>query len=173
MQAIPTEYANNKFRSRLEARWAIFLQTLGIDFAYEAERYSLPSASYLPDFWLPSLRIFIEVKPLEGYIDQSGIYNELVCLSGFSLLRISGGPYFGEYSIRLYSPPQLILDYGNFHQAKFAEGRGKNGQLYLVEGENYVRLRNLQCQRKAACLPPMTYSEWISQAMRAASAARF
>ena len=41
MNVKPTEYAGCLFRSRLEARWAVFFDTLNIKWEYEPERYTL------------------------------------------------------------------------------------------------------------------------------------
>jgi hypothetical protein len=115
---IPTEYKGVKFRSRLEAKWAVFFDTLGIEWEYELQGYEIgtgygshwprylfsdgdtvplenqeaaefhikmakdyrgvdltildvmePLGSldpdlewYLPDFWLPGLEVWAEVK---------------------------------------------------------------------------------------------------------------
>lgn len=66
-KSTPTIYAGTKFRSRLEARWAVFFDCLGIRWCYELEGYQLKSGWYLPDFWLPELCVpmFVEVKPKE------------------------------------------------------------------------------------------------------------
>lgn len=63
----PTTYNGIKYRSRLEARWAVFFTTLGIHFEYEKHYFELPSGFYLPDFLIPSQEKFpkalwIEVK---------------------------------------------------------------------------------------------------------------
>lgn len=63
MKAIQTVYKGYRFRSRLEARWAVFFETLGIKWEYEKEGYELSDGSkYLPDFWLPEMDCFFEVK---------------------------------------------------------------------------------------------------------------
>jgi hypothetical protein len=54
MQAIPTTYNGVRYRSRTEARWAVFLDSLGVDFAYEPEGYDIDNRRYLVDFWVPS-----------------------------------------------------------------------------------------------------------------------
>ena len=59
---IQTWYRHILFRSRKEARWAVFFDSLGIPFLYEPEGYELPSGKYLPDFWLPNQSVFWEVK---------------------------------------------------------------------------------------------------------------
>lgn len=62
LKAIPTEYNGIVFRSRLEVRWAIFMDSLGVKYQYELEGYDLDSAWYLPDFWLPEQEVWLEVK---------------------------------------------------------------------------------------------------------------
>lgn len=63
MRAIETHYDGYRFRSRLEARWAVVFNRLNIPYEYEPEGFYLPDGSmYLPDFYLPSHRVFAEVK---------------------------------------------------------------------------------------------------------------
>lgn len=69
---IRTEYRGHLFRSRLEARWAVFFDALGIAWEWEPEGYELSDgARYLPDFWLPTFDggMYAEVKPTS---DQFG-----------------------------------------------------------------------------------------------------
>ena len=63
MKAIQTQYRGYFFRSRLEARWAVFFDKLGIEWQYEPEGFELGSAGrYLPDFYLSSMGVWVEVK---------------------------------------------------------------------------------------------------------------
>jgi hypothetical protein len=56
LKAIDTEYKGYLFRSRLEARWAVFFDALGIKWEYEKEGYDLGELGwYLPDFYLTNL----------------------------------------------------------------------------------------------------------------------
>lgn len=51
IKPIETYYNGYRFRSRLEARWAVFLDALGVEYEYEPEGFELPSGKrYLPDF---------------------------------------------------------------------------------------------------------------------------
>ncbi len=51
IKAIETIYNGYRFRSRLEARWAVFFDALGIKYEYEKEGYDLGELGwYLPDF---------------------------------------------------------------------------------------------------------------------------
>ena len=64
MRAIETRYQGYRFRSRLEARWAVFFTATGIPWRYESEGYDLGNGvRYLPDFYLPKHEIFVEIKP--------------------------------------------------------------------------------------------------------------
>lgn len=65
MKAINTFYKGYYFRSRLEARWAIYFDELNINWLYEDEGYELSNGTwYLPDFYLPTFNggMFVEVK---------------------------------------------------------------------------------------------------------------
>lgn len=51
LSPIETQYNGYRFRSRLEARWAVFFDTLGVEYEYEPEGFELPNGMrYLPDF---------------------------------------------------------------------------------------------------------------------------
>lgn len=101
-KAIETEYAGYRFRSRLEARWAVFFDAIGIKWKYELQGYeSEDGARYLPDFYLPDDRIWVEVKgdpdgfrkdaqrmtsvlgansPLPGFHDEKNILGDAALL---------------------------------------------------------------------------------------------
>jgi len=69
--AIETEYCGYRFRSRLEARWAVFLDALGLEWEYEKEGYRLANGlAYLPDFWLPELECWLEIKGNEPTAEE-------------------------------------------------------------------------------------------------------
>lgn len=66
VKAIETVYKGYKFRSRLEARWAIVFDSLGLEWEYEKQGYDLAEHGlYLPDFSIQTkdgLMWFGEVK---------------------------------------------------------------------------------------------------------------
>lgn len=78
IEAIQTRYAGHHFRSRLEARWAVFFNALGIEYLYEPEAFPVQDPAgfcgewaYLPDFYLPESDVWVEVKgALENATDE-------------------------------------------------------------------------------------------------------
>lgn len=67
LRAIPTFHNGVRYRSRLEASWAAAFDDRKIVHLYEQEGYDLDGLWYLPDFYLPDLRAFVEVK---GILDD-------------------------------------------------------------------------------------------------------
>lgn len=63
LKAINTIYNGNRFRSRLEARWAVFFDSMGWRYEYESEGFILPGGCYLPDFFFIDFNCYGEVKP--------------------------------------------------------------------------------------------------------------
>lgn len=62
IRAIETEYDGHRFRSRLEARWAVFFNAVGLTYEYEIEGFEMDGTRYLPDFYIPSLNRWFEIK---------------------------------------------------------------------------------------------------------------
>ena len=57
IKAIETVYNGYRFRSRLEARWAVFFDAIGAKWEYEPEGYVLEDGTYyLPDFVIHNAR---------------------------------------------------------------------------------------------------------------------
>lgn len=67
---IETKYRDCLFRSRQEARWACCFDALDILWRYEAEGFQLDGYKYLPDFLLPELGIWLEIKGKEPTVAE-------------------------------------------------------------------------------------------------------
>ncbi len=95
----PTWYRGVHFRSCLEARWAATLDQFGVQWKYEAALFELVSGRYIPDFWLPELNWWVEVKhSLE--VAEVGRYKEVVEQQGRPFLILAHKPIVGEYKLR-------------------------------------------------------------------------
>lgn len=79
IKAIETEYNGYRFRSRLEARWAVFFDALGIKYEYEPEGFDLGNGLYyLPDFLLRGVRgRHSGNKPKDLYVEVKGTMTDL------------------------------------------------------------------------------------------------
>lgn len=85
IKAIETVYNGYKFRSRLEARWAVFFDAAFIKYEYEPEGFELEDGTrYLPDFYLPDLDIYVEVKG-----DRPGVKEDI---ERYAKMLTWGGP---------------------------------------------------------------------------------
>ena len=80
MKVIETEYKGYRFRSRLEARWAVFFDACGVRWEYEPEGYELNNGQqYLPYFLLHDVEgrvdgdLHVEVKGKMTKMDAAKI----------------------------------------------------------------------------------------------------
>lgn len=112
IRAIETRYAGFRFRSRLEARWAVFFDTIGITWQYEAQGFQLVDRlgvivedsrpiNYLPDFWLPEFNLHAEVK---GSLTDYELRRTLTAAAALS--SPSGGCGGGHDSVILGPIPE-------------------------------------------------------------------
>lgn len=103
IHVIETVYNGYKFRSRLEARWAVFFDALGVRYEYETQGFDLGDAGwYLPDFWLPDQQCWVEIKPGEPTPEECDKAEQLMRLSGKQCLLIAGTPWPDEYVIQVF-----------------------------------------------------------------------
>lgn len=67
-----TLFNGDVYRSRAEARFALLLQTLNIEYKFEPMTFNLPApnASYTIDFWIPAYQVFVEIKPAFPYKEE-------------------------------------------------------------------------------------------------------
>lgn len=96
-KAIETYYKGYRFRSRLEAKWAVFFDTIGIEWKYEEEGYQLPDGTwYLPDFKVKcwGKRGGIGSEPFDLYIEVKG---EMTAEDLQKIWAFSGCSYIPPY----------------------------------------------------------------------------
>jgi len=82
LKAIETVYKGYRFRSRLEARWAVFFDTLGLAWEYEPEGFDLDGLWYLPDFRFDEYLSFIEIKGSEPSAREIELASRLAAAEG-------------------------------------------------------------------------------------------
>lgn len=90
LRALPTDYHGYRFRSRAEARWAVFMETLHVPYEYEPEGFDLgDGVHYLPDFWLPIQRRWLEIKGAEPDPEEMAKAELLAQRSGNDVLILN------------------------------------------------------------------------------------
>jgi len=94
----PTWYNNYYFRSKLEAKWAVFFDLMKIKWEYEPEPFTCDDGSqYTPDFHLPDVYlrdekgIYVEIKP-DGFNDRYFIGRITSSLKNQNLILLVGDP---------------------------------------------------------------------------------
>lgn len=108
-KAIEVLYSGKVFRSRLEARWAVFLDLLGVNWDYEPCHYEIgPDLYYLPDFYLPDQRAWLEVKGAP-FMDAASYAKVLGAVAGPRRIPLREYPY---------TPSERLLLGGPFRELK-------------------------------------------------------
>lgn len=164
MKAIETEYNGYKFRSRLEARWAVFFDTIGIKYEYEPEGYEFEGGTkYLPDFKLLNVHF-------RSYEDKCGpVYVEVK------------GNMTNEdmHKIALFSEKHPILVIQSIENAEdqfdWWEG-GASWSFEFLDGDSYPCMFTEHCNEIWLAGPD--HDEWdglelMQKGVRAAKQARF
>jgi hypothetical protein len=139
IQAIETEYNGYRFRSRTEARWAVFFDAAGIRYEYEKEGFELPCGRYLPDFFLPDINYWFEVKGQVPTADEIARCCFLYDGTEKPVFIAVGAPT-PEFQL-IHIP--LLLSSGEFDQGygpvtprfMFADDRRNDNEFWLLADE--------------------------------------
>lgn len=97
--ARPTTYRGIEMRSRLEAKFAAYLDDQGYLWHYEPRAYAGNGGQYLPDFEIATVpdRTFVEVRPTleRAYLAMTQMQVIWESEPGALLvIAVSGGPFF-------------------------------------------------------------------------------
>lgn len=118
IQAIQTHYNGYKFRSRLEARWAVFFDEMGIQYEYEKEGFELRPTSF---------------DGVESFIKSHG--HGITKPSEIAHLRKIGEIVEKNAHKTIYYLPDFYLpDFGLWAETK--------GELILNDADKMIRLCN-------------------------------
>lgn len=177
VQAIQTRYAGCHFRSRLEARWAVFFDTHHIPWEYEPQGFNTSAGPYLPDFLLTDCSTWVEVR---GSNDRVNLDELATIAAELPLMPLSAGAERGPRLMLLGPIPTVpgvldlaLGDFGWLGTSGDDWGRygfgtyHKNQRPWWLDGEPADLHRDP--------LTPITeqYEEGPHYAYRAARSARF
>jgi hypothetical protein len=101
--SLPGPYGGHNFRSRTEAKWAIFWDELGVKWEYEPQGFVTDGSAYLPDFTVFAAggTLWAEIKP-DWTADPEGIAK----FRTFAAKRPQP-----SRAVLLTGPPSLEVDY--------------------------------------------------------------
>lgn len=100
IDSLPSYWRGTTFRSRTEARWAVFFDAIGLRWEYEPEGFRLQDGTwYLPDFWLPDMECWAEVKGAGPTAEERSKVEMLVEGSGHECLMLPGAPWPQVYDL--------------------------------------------------------------------------
>lgn len=126
VKPIETEYNGYRFRSRLEARWAVFFDAMHIEYDYEPEGFvGFDDVKCLPDFYLPAENLYVEVKGSDEQLESD--WDKLTCVIDYNSTPVSNGllilgkipsPEFGDTETPVFSylwwHEGVVCDYAAF-----------------------------------------------------------
>lgn len=149
MRVVPTLFSGITFRSRTEARWAVVFEALGWRYDYEPEGFILPSGRYYPDFYLPNIKAFFEVKgqtPTDLELRKA----EELCVATENIVVVSHGPPNPQRNewdrdLSTFCPERDLGDkpFADCHQGGFVGGRLIDHPKCSIDLGNLVYLPGL------------------------------
>lgn len=173
IKAIETSYNGYRFRSRAEARWAVFFDTAGIRYRYELEGFELPCGRYLPDFYLPDLDYWFEVKGQQPTPDEITRCGFLYDATSKSILIAVGPP---EPNPQIIHIPLILTDkeaesLSIVPKFYIAEDRRNANEFWLLDPQGEARWLGPSCGPDHGKLPLVHRA--TERAYAASRAARF
>lgn len=130
------EYNGTRFVSPVEARWAVFFHTIGLKYEYKTTECQMDDNSmYTPDFWLPELRFWLEVKLDEPTDEDQEFGQRLADCSGYNVLMAIGAPEPRDHLLA-FSPwntaGELAFPRQDEVRFYFADDRRNEGEFWLL-----------------------------------------
>lgn len=127
-------YSGRIFASGLEARWAILLDMLGLNWDYEPCHYQLSrDLWYLPDFYLPELHIWLEVKGKPFFATSDALQKAVYGVAGKEPIPQREYPY---------NPSKIILFGGDI--AAVPEHKVPVHTMMMWAGEGQAATRRVR-----------------------------
>lgn len=128
-----TLYSGVTFRSRLEARWALFFDCVGWDWDYEPCLYKVARhMGYLPDFYLPGFSLWVEVKG-EFFLSRESIAKIAASVAGNHRIPLRTPPYGPAHRILIAGdlfPP--TVNYRPVHTLVTDSGKGVAEAVHCI-----------------------------------------
>jgi hypothetical protein len=176
----PTTLFGITFKSLLEARFATFLMSLGMEFTYEKSMFSLESYdripghthTYHPDFYIKALRVHVELKPHFPHLEELDLCEQLASI-GYDVVLFHGTSFVPLYQNYGSSPGIAKRHYNQQDALRGIGWSGQNGgrlpgEAVFVDHDTHI---TIECITNTRNLPlSKTQSPRILAAFEAARA---
>jgi hypothetical protein len=176
-RAIPTRYKGCLFRSRNEARWAVFFETIGIRWTHEAEGFHIPNYSgYLPDFYVEPWRSWVEIKSGDPSPEERAKCRLLSDTTNQFVLLLAGEPYPARYHAFLCVPKDHPWPYAPedfIGPGQLAQSRHGHGLWFVEPMAAAICLDHTDISKAEDSSDMPLLTEKLQQAFDAARSARF
>lgn len=185
IKAIETFYNGYRFRSRLEARWAVFFDALGLEYVYEAEGFTCSDGTrYLPDFWFPHMDAYVEIKPTKDAIvdEQQKLLSYIVDRGYLTVCAgVPGNHQTHTWAVLPVDDPRILYDtcLGKRWQIRYRFPDGKRVLAHEERKDAFPYLWRIYALSKMGKLSPERPATKerirvdIARAIAAARSARF
>lgn len=159
--AIETPYKGYRMRSRLEARWAVWMDVLGVRWRYEMERYTNGDRrTYLPDFYVfyplhpneesavpPEAGCWLEIKPhpLDEELEET--FKTFSRGTQRSVIVFAGEPWSGGFALYRFTPDGVV-DFRPPNRCLDCDGSGVRFVKYLDcfwHDAKFITARTVRC----------------------------
>lgn len=141
-KAQPTEYKGILFRSKLEARWAVFFDTFGVRWEYEPTQYTLDNGLlYKPDFLLREVSVLGIDSPVDIFAEVKGV-NATTPVAAYDATKVQAfrKPIFVLGNIPCYQQG-LVEFVDSLQNEALPEWIKNEDKLYAYNAEQLTILR--------------------------------
>ena len=122
---LPTLIDGIPCRSRLEARFVVFLKHLALTFEYERTTFGMEDGTrYTPDFYIPSLKLHIELKPAFPLFEEIAKCMEL-CKRGHATVLLYGDKFIAPFSSTEMHGGRRVYDHSKGLRGMAWDAQGK------------------------------------------------
>ena len=133
IQAIKTFHNGYYFRSRTEARQAVFYDSFDEYYEYEPEGWPCPTRWYLIDFLIPRLEFYHEVKGTEPTDEEIKLCEEVYHITKKAVVVSWGTPTKAQNVNGVFKPERLRV---------YADGRWWNECFWAMDKQQKLCICN-------------------------------
>jgi hypothetical protein len=172
IQSQPTNYLGITFRSKLEAVWALFFDSLGWSYRYEPQQYDIDKYKYKPDFLLPDFDIFIEIKPQDEVGKPISMTTQEIIVAKEKCQLLHLKTKKSVWLIRGNPTPPLFKIFSNCSHDNFSQSQQFTeclscGSIYLKNSKlnSAFIIEKTDAQKNCECLNIVSFSSSFCEEM--------